>query len=196
MNKTVNIFVIVFVVLFFLNFNNGLCESKYSSPPKKSAYKIGAGDILEIVTWKEVDFSRDEIIVRTDGQITFPLINDVYVSGRTPMQVTKEIESKLKKYIENPIVTVTIRNPASKKFYIIGEVVNTGEYDLTKNLTVIQAFAIAGGFTQWASKKEILLYRNVKGKDKIIRINYKNIIKGKDFRNNLHLKADDTIIVP
>ncbi len=196
MNKIMNIFVLFFIALFFLNFNTGLCESKTLSVNKKSVYRIGSGDILEIVTWKEADFSRDEIVVRIDGQITFPLINDIFVAGRTPMQVKKEIETKLKKYIDNPIVTVIIRTPASKRFYIIGEVVRTGEYNLTKNLTVIQAFAIAGGFTQWASKKEILLYRNEKGRDKIIRINYKNIIKGKDFSNNLHLKADDTIIVP
>ena len=73
---------------------------------------------------------------------------------------------------------------------------NTGEYPLIKHLTVLQAFALAGGFTEWASKKEILLLRNIDGKDKIYRINYKEITKGKDFSQNLKLKADDNIIVP
>ena len=72
----------------------------------------------------------------------------------------------------------------------------TGEYPLTKDLTVLQAFALAGGFTQWASKKEILLMRKENGKEKIYRINYKDITKGKDFDQNLKLQADDTIIVP
>jgi polysaccharide export outer membrane protein len=89
-----------------------------------------------------------------------------------------------------------VRSPASKKIYILGEVVNTGEYPLVKNLTVLQAFALAGGFTEWASKKEIILFRKEKGKDKTIRINYKNILKGKDFSQNVQLRADDTIIVP
>jgi polysaccharide export outer membrane protein len=84
----------------------------------------------------------------------------------------------------------------SKQFYILGEVVNTGQYPLAKHLTVLQAFALAGGFTEWASKKEIILLRNEDGKDKIYRINYKNIVKGQDFSQNLKLKADDTIIVP
>jgi polysaccharide export outer membrane protein len=74
--------------------------------------------------------------------------------------------------------------------------VNTGEYPLGKHLTVLQAFALAGGFTEWASKKEIILLRNIDGKDKIYRINYKNIVKGKDLSQNIKLKADDTIIVP
>jgi polysaccharide export outer membrane protein len=75
-------------------------------------------------------------------------------------------------------------------------VVRTGEYPLLKHLTVLQAFALAGGFTEWASKKEIILLRNEYGKDKIFRINYKDITKGKDLNQNIRLEADDTIIVP
>ena len=72
----------------------------------------------------------------------------------------------------------------------------TGEYALVKHLTVLQAFALAGGFTEWASKNEIILLRHEDGEDKIFRINYKNIVKGKDLSQNIKLKADDTIIVP
>jgi polysaccharide export outer membrane protein len=160
------------------------------------SYKIGSGDVLEIVTWKEPDFSRQEILVRIDGKISFPLLGDIQASGQTPLQVKKEIEKGLKDFVENPIVTVTIINPGSQKFYILGEVVNTGEYNLIKDLTVLQAFALAGGFTEWASKKEIILLRNENGKEKIIRVNYKNIIQGKDFSQNIHIKTNDTIIVP
>jgi polysaccharide export outer membrane protein len=158
-------------------------------------YKIGSGDVLEIITWKEPDFSREEILVRTDGKITFPLLGDIQASGRTPMQIKKDIEAGLKDYVDSPIVTVTVKNPGSQKFYILGEVQRTGEYVLIKDLTVLQAFALAGGFTDWASKKEIILFRKEDGKEKIIRINYKNIVQG-DFRQNVRLKADDTIIVP
>ncbi len=159
-------------------------------------YKIGSGDILEIMTWKEPDFSRDEVLVRIDGKITFPLIGDIQVAGRTPLKVKKDIEIGLKDFVEGPVVTVTVKTPGSKKFYILGEVVTTGEYHLIKDLTVLQAFALAGGFTEWASKKEIILMRNEDGKDKIYRINYKDIMKGKDFSQNIHIKANDTIIVP
>lgn len=162
----------------------------------KNSYIIGSGDILEIITWKEPDFSRQEVLVRTDGKISFPLLNDIEAAGLTTMGLKKDIEAGLKDYVENPFVTVTVRTPSSQKFYILGEIANTGEYDLLKDLTVLQAFALAGGFTEWASKKEIILLRHEDGKEKIIRVNYKDIVKGQDFSQNVRLKANDTIIVP
>ena len=158
-------------------------------------YKIGKGDILEIIAWKEEDFTR-EVFVRIDGKITFPLLDDIHAAGRTTMEVKKEIETKLKEFIEDPIVTVILKSPMSQKFYILGEVLKTGEYQLAKKLTILQAFALAGGFTEWASKKEIILLRNENGIDKLIRVNYKNIIKGKDLSQNVNIRVNDTIIVP
>jgi len=158
-------------------------------------YKIGKGDILEIIAWKEEDFSR-EVFVRMDGKISFPLLDDIQAAGRTTMEVKKEIETKLKEFIEDPIVTIILKSPMSQKFYILGEVAKTGEYQLIKKLTILQAFALAGGFTEWASKNEIILLRHENGIDKIIRVNYKNIIKGKDLSQNVSIKINDTIIVP
>ncbi|WP_373498972.1 polysaccharide biosynthesis/export family protein [Desulfococcus sp.] len=166
-------------------------ESKAKEP-----YYIGSGDTLEIMTYEEPAFTREEVIVRQDGKITFPLLNDLQADGLTPVALARIIESALKKYIENPMVTVYVKDPKSKKFYVLGEVKTTGEYPLTKRLTVLQAFAIAGGFTEWASKKEIILLRNEDGKEKIYRINYRNIVGGKDLSQNFQLQADDTIIVP
>jgi len=181
-------FIITFVV-----------SNAFASEASKSGenqYKIGSGDILDITTWKELDFSKEEVLVRIDGKISFPLLDDVQAAERTTLELKKDIQTKLKGFLSNPVVTVTVRSPASKRIYILGEVVNTGEYPLVKNLTVLQAFALAGGFTEWASKKEIILFRKEDGKDKTIRINYKNILKGKDFSQNVQLQADDTIIVP
>ena len=192
MRKLTNFAVILLAVTFiFLNPYPCLAQEE-----AKDTYLIGSGDILEITTWKEVDFTREEILVRLDGMITFPLINDILAKGRTSMQVKQDIEEKLKDYVESPIVTVTVRTSGSKRFYILGEVVNTGEYPLVKGLTVLQAFALAGGFTEWASKKEIILMRNEDGQEKIFRVNYKDIIKGKDTSQNIKIQPDDTIIVP
>ncbi len=165
------------------------------SDTDQNYYKIGSGDLLEIITWKEEDFTR-EVFVRMDGKITVPLLDDIHAAGLTTMQIKKEIETKLKEFIENPVVTVNVKNPLSQKFYILGEVVKTGEYQLVKKLTILQAFALAGGFTEWASKNEIILLRNEDGTDKLIRVNYKNIIKGKDLSQNVSIKVNDTIIVP
>ena len=144
----------VLLILFMILFVNPV--PAYSA--ERSDYVIGNGDILEIVTWKEPDFTREEVLVRSDGMITFPLINDIQAAERTTVELKNEIEIRLKEYISNPIVTVTVRVPTINKFYILGEVVNTGEYDLNKELSVLQAFALAGGFTEWASKKEIIVY--------------------------------------
>jgi len=183
------------IAMFFLA---PLCFSQETKSQKKSNgyYIIGNGDILEIITWKEPDFSRESITVRLDGKISFPLLNDLDAAGKTPTQLKWQIENRLKDFVTDPNVTVTVTDGASKRFYILGEVVNTGEYPLMKKLTVLQAFAVAGGFTEWASKKEILLLRREGGKETVRRINYRDILKGKDFSQNVEIRADDTIIVP
>ena len=182
--STISILIMLFTIKAFAQYEG------------RNQYIIGSGDILEITTWKEPDFSRDQVLVRLDGKITFPLIDDIQAQGRTPVQVKMDIETKLQEYITSPVVTVTVRQTNSKRFYILGEVARTGEYPLVKNLTVLQAFALAGGFTEWASKKEIILFRVENGKEKMFRVNYKEIIKGNDFNQNIKIQPDDTIIVP
>jgi polysaccharide export outer membrane protein len=171
-------------------------KQTWSAKASAQDYEIGAGDILEITTWKEPDFSREGILVRLDGKLTFPLLNDVQAAGLTTLDLKGVIENGLKDYVSNPVVTVNVVQPLSKQFYILGEVQRTGEYPLVKHLTVLQAFALAGGFTEWAAKDEIILLRTEGGKEKLYRIDYKDITKGKDLSQNIKLKADDTIIVP
>jgi polysaccharide biosynthesis/export protein len=168
----------------------------WSAKESQKDYRISPGDILEITTWKEPDLSRPEVLVRTDGKISFPLLNDVQAAGLTPLEMKTNMEAGLKKFVSSPFVTVTVKAADSQKIYVLGEVLKTGEYPLTKNLTILQAFALAGGFTEWASKKEIILLRREGDKDKIYRINYKEITKGENLDQNLQLRADDTIIVP
>ncbi len=173
--------------------NSNLAPPAAGNP---SPYIIDSGDELAIMTWKEPDLTQNKVIVRTDGKISFPFLDDIQAAGLTPLQLKQKIEGGLKKYIENPYVTVQVAVPGSKQIYILGEVLRTGEYPLVKNLTVLQAFALAGGFTQWASKREIILLRNEDEKEKIYRVNYKMIIDGKDVSQNLQLRPNDTIIVP
>ena len=171
-------------------------KQTWSAKSSANEYHIGLGDLLRITTWKEPDLSMEEVLVRTDGKISFPLVNDVEAAGLSPVDLKRTIEAGLKEYVSNPVVTVHVASPNSQMIYVLGEVIRTGEYPLVKHLTVLQAFALAGGFTEWASKKEIILLRQENGKEKIYRINYKDITKGKDLSQNLKLKTDDTIIVP
>ena len=162
---------------------------------ERAGYRVGVGDILHIMTWKEPDFTL-EAMVRRDGKITFPLLDDLKAGGLKPVELKREIQKQLKRFIEDPIVTVMVKTPDSQKFYILGEVQKAGEYPLKKGLTVLQAFAMAGGFTEWASKKNIVVLRREQGQEKLYKINYKEILKGKDLTNNLWLMPNDTIIVP
>lgn len=88
--------------------------------------------------------TRETTRVRIDGKITFPLLDDVQAAGLTTMELKQRIESGLAEFVESPTVTVTLRSPESKKFYILGEIQNTGEYQIIKDLRVMQAFALAG----------------------------------------------------
>jgi len=158
-------------------------------------YKIGIGDVLKISTWKEEDLSFDTVQVRRDGKITFPLLDDLQAEGVTTVELKQTIEKKLADFVEAPTVTITLVAAVSQKYYILGEVQKVGEYPLIKKLTIVQAFALANGFTEWASKDEIILYRKQGSTEKIIKIDYDDIVKGK-LGKDIVLKADDIIIVP
>ena len=183
-------FVLVFLILGVAE--NGLSQDSAS---RSDDYKIGIGDVLKISTWKEADLSFESLIVRNDGKITFPLLDDLQAEGKSTMELKKTIQEKLAEFVEAPTVTITLANPTSQKYYILGEVQNVGEYPLIKKLTVVQAFALAKGFTEWASKDEIILFRRDQGKEKMIKIDYEDITKG-NLQKDIQLKADDIIIVP
>ncbi len=183
----------------FLTSNSFASEKNSSSVNENSqfkTYRIGKGDILRVIVWKEPDLSIESAVVRLDGKITLPLIDDVQAEGLSTMELKMIIQSSLSKFVEAPLVTVILTEPSSQKYYILGEVSKVGEYPITKKMTVMQAFTVAGGFTEWAAKKEILLFRIVDGKEKLMKINYKDIIKGENFKYNITIQADDIIIVP
>ncbi len=190
------LFLVVSVLICSVTFGVQDENSQLSNKENQDAYIIGTSDILEISTWKEPDFSREEVLVRPDGKISFPLLGDIQAAGWTPAEFSKAIEINLKKYVENPTVTIHVIDPQSKKIFILGEVEETGEYPLRQKLSVLQAIAIAGGFTEWASKKEIILLRNENGQEKRYEINFEKIVSGKDISQNLQLKSGDTIVVP
>ncbi len=166
----------------------------FTSPPS-SEYRIGTGDVLNISTWKEQDLSFENVVVRNDGKITFPLLDDIQARGRTTMELKYTIQKGLEAFLDAPMVTVTLMEPGSQKYYILGEVQETGEYPIMKKLTVVQAFALAKGFTEWASKDKIILFRRSGGKGSMVKIDYDDIVDG-DLSQDVYLQADDIIIVP
>ncbi|MEZ4526348.1 MAG: polysaccharide biosynthesis/export family protein [Desulfobacterales bacterium] len=168
---------------------------RLSSALTQNDYLIGKGDILQIVTWKEPDFSGD-FPVRIDGKISFPLLDDMHAAGRTTARIRDELTEKLKEYVMHPVVSVSVKSMESQKFYILGEVAKQGEYPLSKNLTVLHAIALAQGFTEWAGKNDIVLIRQENGSETLMKISYGKIVKQGELHQNVLIRADDIIVVP
>ena len=164
--------------------------------PHDGTYLIGADDVLSVSVWKEPDLTRS-IPVRSDGKISMPLIGEVEASGRTPLQLEKEISEKLRSFITVPEVTVIVEKINSKKFNILGEVGKPGSYPISVPTTIVDAIALAGGFRDFAKTKDIYVLRNeAGGAQKKIGFNYKDFVKGKNPAGNIALVPGDTIVVP
>ena len=159
-------------------------------------YRVGPGDILEISVWKEPDASSPSVLVRPDGKISMPLINDLYVSGKTPMEIQSIVMEKLAPYVNSPNVTVIIRSILSKKVYVLGEVARTGVFDIAQPKTVLQVLTEAGGLQQFAKQSSIYVLRNEGGKQKKLPFNYKEVVSGQKMEQNVELQPGDTIVVP
>ena len=193
MSARKQLFIAATVLVFFLAALSATAVAAKGNVQDED-YKIGKSDVLEINVWKEEDLTKT-VRVRKDGKISLPLIEDVQAAGRTPAELKKTIQQGLREYIENPTVTVIVQSQASRRYYIIGEVAQTGEFELIKDLTVVQAITKAGGFTEWADKDDILLLRGSSGNKERVIIDYNEIVSGENPEQNVELQADDTIIV-
>ena len=158
-----------------------------------ASYKIGPQDVLRVDVWKETEISRS-VPVRPDGKISLPLLNDVQAAGLTAMELANTITEGLKKFINNPQVTVTVTEINSRRVYVTGEVTRPGAYPLLPNMTALQALTSAGGFTQFSNPKKIYVLRNENGKQVKHPFNYKSVLDGK--QDDIPLLPGDTIVVP
>ena len=158
-------------------------------------YLIGAGDVLEIIVWREPDISRT-VRVRPDGKISLPLADDIQASQSTLLQLKERITEAVAAYVDHPSVYVMLQENRSKRFYIIGKVNAPGEYVLEKDITVLQAIAMVRGFSEWANKDDIIILRRGPQGQFRIEFDYDRVISGKDVKQNIFLNPDDVIIVP
>jgi len=109
-------------------------------------YFIGPEDILEITVWKNADLSK-QVQVRPDGRISLPLLGDILAVAKTPTQLTDEISAGLKSYMENPTISILVKEVNSYQLYVLGEVNKPGKYPLKSKTTLLQGITVAGGFT-------------------------------------------------
>jgi len=170
-------------------------ETKKNATSSKDSYVIGHGDVLSIDVWKEPDLSK-QVTVRLDGKISLPLLSEINASGLTCEALQNQLQEKYRNYVDIPQVWVTLLESHSKKIYILGNVATPGEYELQKNMTIVQAISLAGGLNDWADTSDIRLIRKINGVDKAFSIDYDAIVSGEDFSQNIQLRPDDTIYVP
>ena len=159
-------------------------------------YVIGPEDVLKIDVFKEADMSGS-VVVRPDGKISVPLLHDVQAVGLTPNALAQSIASKLKDFIEQPDVTVVVTQINKRSVYLMGEISHPGPVQLKPGMTVLQALAYGGGFTEFANRKGIYVLRTEEdGRSIRYPFNYKKAIRGEADPQNLELKPGDTIVVP
>jgi polysaccharide export outer membrane protein len=170
-------------------------QSQAEVAADNNVYVIGPEDVLYIHVWKEENLSK-AIPVRSDGKISLPLIDEIQAAGLTPLQLKEALLVKLKEFIDIPNVSVIVTEANSFKVYVSGQVRNPGVYRLRSKTSLLQLIPMAGGFTEWANEKKILVIRKENGNEKRMTLNYKKIVKGKAPDSNIDLKPGDTVIVP
>jgi polysaccharide export outer membrane protein len=158
-----------------------------------SRYIIGPQDSLQVTVWKEPTLSGT-VPVRPDGMISLVLVGDIPAAGQTPTALSADISQRLKKYIQDPVVTVVVLGVNSQRVFLVGEVGKVGPIMMTPGMTPLQAIVSAGGLTQFASSKHIYILRSVSGKQQKIPFNYKQALKGDN--SGVSLLPGDTIVVP
>jgi polysaccharide export outer membrane protein len=168
-------------------------SATYAGPMDASRYIIGPEDSLQVTVWKEPTLSGN-FPVRPDGMISLVLVGDLPAAGLTPMALSNDITQRLKKYIQDPVVTVAVLGVNSQRIFLVGEVGKVGPVMLTPGMTPLQAIVTGGGLSQFANSKKIYILRTVGGKQEKLPFSYKQALKGDS--QGITLQPGDTIVVP
>jgi polysaccharide export outer membrane protein len=169
-------------------------EAVVTKPSQPRGYIIGPDDILQIVFWREKELSGD-VVVRPDGRISLPLLNDVVAAGRTPEELRATLAIEAAKYFGNPNPTVVVKEIRSRKVFITGAVEKPGPYIVTAPTTVLQLISMAGGLKEYADKKNILVMRTTDGKQTGYVVDYHSILRRENLEQNFLLVPGDTVLV-
>jgi polysaccharide biosynthesis/export protein len=159
------------------------------------AYRLQAGDLLEISVWKEADLQR-EVLVRPDGSFSFPLAGEIDARGKSVDNVRALLVERLQKYIPSPAVSVAVKTIGGNRIYVLGKVNHAGDFPLTNPVDVMQAISLAGGVTPYASVNDIVILRRHNGQQQSLHFRYSDIARGRRLEQNIQLQSGDTVVVP
>jgi polysaccharide export outer membrane protein len=166
------------------------------TPDQRANYVIGPDDVLSVLFWRDKDMTAD-VVVRPDGKISLPLINDIQAGGLTPSELCEAVKAVARRYVEDPSVTVVVKQINSRKLFITGQVEKPGPYPMSGPTTVLQLIATAGGLKEFNDGKRILIMRTDKaGKQTSYVFNYRQVTEGKKLEQNIELRPGDTVVVP
>ena len=160
-----------------------------------AGYVIGPEDVLTIVFWRDKDMSAD-VVVRPDGKVSLPLLNDIDAAGLTPDQLREELVKRAATYMQDPNASVVVKEIHSRKVFITGNVAKPGSFPLVGEMNVMQLIALAGGLQEYADSKNIVVMRTENGRQVAHRFNYKDVVRQKHVEQNIQLRPGDTVIVP
>jgi polysaccharide export outer membrane protein len=164
------------------------------APALPPNFVIGISDVLSVAFWRDTRMSAD-VVVRPDGMISLPLLNDVHAAGSTPEQLAGVLAQAALKYIADPDVTVIVKEIHSRRVFVLGNVANPGMITLTGDMNVLQLIAVSGGLLEYADKDNIVIIRTENGQEKRLKFNYNDVLKGKNAKQNILLQPGDTIVV-
>jgi polysaccharide export outer membrane protein len=158
-------------------------------------YLIQPGDVLFVSVWKETEL-QGEVLVRSDGGISFALAGDLKAAGLSVAQLSEQLAAKIKKFIPDPVVTVAIKQNNGNRIYVVGKVNRPGEFPYSRPIDVMQAIALASGTTPYAALSDIRILRRENGKLSALRFDYTDVERGKALESNIVLRSGDTVVVP
>lgn len=158
-------------------------------------YLIGPGDLLGIEVWKDPSLTRT-VMVLPDGKIVFPLIGELTAGGKSVESLKKEIARRIEVYVPDTVLTLEVRQMNSLFIYVLGRVNNPGRPQLTGNVNVLQALAMAGGLNPFAKRSDIRIFRQEGGETRIFHFDYDEVTSGERLADNIELKRGDVLFVP
>lgn len=173
-----------------------MCAFFAPASAQQGSYQLKPGDVLNISVWKEEALQK-ETLVLPDGMISFPLAGHLMAAGKTPLQVEENLIAKIKEFIPEPQITVTVKSTGGNKIYVVGQVNKPGEFLVNQQTDVMQALSLAGGLTAFGAESDIeVLRRRPDGKQQAIPFDYSAVKKGKSLQMNIVLQSGDVVVVP
>jgi polysaccharide export outer membrane protein len=183
-------------LLLALVLASGVPMSAGAAPPADATYTVKPGDTLMVSVWKEPDL-QGPVLVRPDGQFSFPLAGQLDARNKSVQELQQELTAKLKKFISDPVVTVSIQEIKGNKVYVIGQVQKPGDFVVNPRVDVMQALSMAGGTTPFAALGDIMiLRRNDSGQQQALPFKYTDVVRGRNLAQNIMLQAGDVVVVP